>query len=149
MIDIHVQINTAPTARPLLAGFGFTWEIVSLGRIAAGLPIEAIEDHQRQELLSLLTAPGRSAFQICDDSLIELGIFCGDMLIVQSQQRAKDGDIVVALIDNEQVTINRIKFRSGNKIELLSDNPNTKNRLLSQSRVVIQARVIAQVRRYR
>ena len=122
--------------------------LVALGRIAAGIPLEAIEDRQRIELLGLLTAPGRYALQVSDDSMSEAGIIRGDIVVVQSQRQARDGDIVVALIDNEQVTLKRIRFRSGQRIQLIADNPDQADRVLANSRVIIQGKVIGQVRCY-
>ncbi len=123
--------------------------LLDLGRVAAGIPLEAIEDQQRTELLSLLTAPGRYALQVTDDSMCQAGIFQGDIVVVQSQQQARNGDIVVALIDNEQVTLKRIRYRSGHRIQLLADNPDLTDLIVADSRVLIQGKVIGQVRRYR
>lgn len=123
--------------------------LFDLGRIAAGIPLEAIEDQQRRELLTLLTAPGRYALEVSDDSMCEAGILRGDIVVIQSQQRARDGDIVVALIDNEQVTLKRIRYRRGNRIQLATDNPDQGELILAASRVEIQGKVIGQVRRYR
>ena len=120
-----------------------------LGRIAAGSPLEAIEDRQRSELLNLLTAPGRYALRVGDDSMQAAGIFRGDIVVVQSQQQARDGDIVVALIDNEQVTLKRVRYRSGKRIQLRDDNSEPAGLILVASRVVIQGIVVGQVRRYR
>lgn len=119
-----------------------------LGRIAAGFPLEAIEDRQRDELLNLLGEPGRYALRVGDDSMIAAGIYNGDIVIVQSQQRARNGDIVVALIDNEQLSLNRIRYLDGGRIRLLADNPETATRDLAQQRVHIQGKVIRQLRRY-
>jgi len=124
-------------------------DLEELGRITAGIPLEAIEDRQRSELLSLLTAPGRYALQVSDDSMCEAGIIGGDIVVVQSQQQARNGDIVVALIDNEQVTLKRIRYRSGNRIQLLADSPELDDLTLADSRVIIQGKVIGQVRQYR
>ena len=122
--------------------------LVELGRIAAGIPLEAIEDRQRDELLGLLTAPGRYALQVSDDSMCEAGIIRGDIVVVQSQQQARDGDIVVALVDNEQVTLKRIRFLSSQRIQLIADNPDQVDLVLADSRVIIQGKVIGQVRCY-
>ncbi len=120
-----------------------------LGRIAAGIPLEAVEERERGELLALLTSPGRYALQVADDSMIEAGILRGDFVVVQSQQRAADGDIVVALVDGEQVVLNRVRHRAPDRIELIADNCAGENRLLAASRVRIQGKVVGQVRRYR
>ncbi len=123
--------------------------LFELGRIAAGAPLEAIEDHQRAWLLELLTAPGRYALRVGDDSMCDAGILAGDFVIVQSQQRAGNGDIVVALLDSEQVVLKRIRLHEGNRIQLFADNPRTKSSLLDASRVAIQGKVVGQMRRYR
>ncbi len=120
-----------------------------LGRIAAGFPLEAIEDRQRSELLALLTEPGRYALRVGDDSMLEAGIFAGDFVVVQSQQMARDGDIVVALIDDEELMLKRVRHLDGKRIRLYSDNPAVDDRVLAQARIRIQGKVVGQVRRYR
>jgi len=122
---------------------------LQLGRIAAGFPLEAVEDRQRGELLELLTEPGRYALRVGDDSMLDAGIFAGDFVVIQSQHRARDGDIVVALIDNEQLTLSRIRSLDGKRIRLYADNPAVDDRVLAQARVQIQGKVVGQVRRYR
>ncbi len=120
-----------------------------LGRIAAGIPLEAVEERERGELLALLTSPGRYALQVGDDSMCEAGILRGDYVVVQSQQHAVTGDIVVALVDGEQVVLSRIRHRAPDRIELIADSSTAENRLLAASRVRIQGKVVGQVRRYR
>ena len=142
-IRLSVKLRPIKPLPPLFEG------LVELGRVMAGIPLEAIEDQQRSELLNLLTAPGRYALQVSDDSMLEAGIIQGDIVVVQSQQKARNGDIVVALIDNEQVTLKRIRYRSGNRIQLLADGPDLDDLILADSRVVIQGKVIGQVRQYR
>lgn len=119
------------------------------GRIAAGIPLEAIEDRQRSELLELLTAPGRYALQVGDDSLSEAGILGGDIVVVQSQLRAVNGDIVIGLLDDEQVVLKRLRFHGDKKVRLLADNAAESDLLIDAARLVIQGRVIAQIRSYR
>jgi repressor LexA len=123
--------------------------LFALGRVAAGIPLEAIEDRQRGELLAMLTAPGRYALQVGDDSMSEAGILAGDIVVIQSQQQAANGDIVVALLDGEQVILKRIRHRAGNRIQLLADNSSEQDQVLDASRIVIQGRVIGQIRSYR
>ncbi len=121
----------------------------SLGRIAAGFPLEAIEDLQRSELLALLTEPGRYALRVGDDSMLEAGIFAGDFVVVQSQQMARDGDIVVALIDGEELALKRMRHLDDKRIRLYADNPVVNDRVLARERIRIQGKVVGQVRRYR
>lgn len=129
--------------------FSLPQDLTELGRVAAGIPLEAIEDQQRSELLTLLTAPGRYALQVGDDSMCDAGILAGDIVVIQSQQQARNGDIVLALLDSEQVVLKRIRQLTGNRIQLLADNPHAQDQVLDDSRIVIQGRVIGQIRRYR
>jgi len=80
--------------------------------------------------------------------MCEAGILPGDIVVVQSQQQARDGDIVVALIDHEQVALKRIRFVSNQRIQLIADNPDQVDLVLADSRVAIQGKVIGQVRCY-
>jgi repressor LexA len=123
--------------------------LLELGRVAAGIPLEAVEEKQRLALLELLTAPGRYALRVGDDSMSEAGILAGDFVIVQSQRRACDGDIVVALLDREQVLLKRIRFCAGDRVRLLADNPDCEELTIDASRLSIQGRVVGQLRRYR
>ena len=120
----------------------------SCGRIAAGIPLEAVEERQRSELLALLTAPGRHALRVGDDSMCEAGIFAGDIVIVQSQQRAASGDIVVALLDDAQLLLKRIRVEAGGEIRLLADNAGDDDQVVAPARLLIQGRVVGQIRRY-
>lgn len=123
--------------------------LIELGRIAAGTPLEAIEEKQRHALLELLTSPGRYALRVGDDSMSEAGILAGDFVIVQSQRQARDGDIVVALLDREQVVLKRIRFCADGRIRLLADNPDCEALTVAGSRLSIEGRVVGQLRRYR
>ena len=103
----------------------------------------------REELVEMLTTPGRYPLEVRDDSMAAAGICRGDTVVVQSQQHARDGDIVVALIDNEEVTLARIRLPRPDRIELLAADPADAGRVLERSRVAIQGKVIGQIRRYR
>ena len=135
--------------RPVTPLPGLPQGLFALGRVAAGIPLEAIEDRQRTELLEMLTAPGRYALQVGDDSMCEAGILAGDIVVIQSQQQAANGDIVVALLDGEQVILKRIRYLTGKRIQLLADNSADKDQVLDDSRIFIQGRVIGQIRSYR
>ena len=104
-------------------------------------------DH-REGLLALLTAPGRYPLEVRDDSLSEAGIYRGDTVVVQSQQHACNGDLVVVLVDNEEVMIKRIRYPDKNRIQLRAENLAIPDLLLEKSRVTIQGKVIGQIRRY-
>ncbi len=144
-----MQAPTNHRINPISLPNGGLPALFSAGRVAAGVPLEAIEDRQRNELLALLTAPGRYALQVGDDSLSEAGILAGDIVVVQSQQRASSGDIVVGLLDGEQVLLKRVRFLENDRIRLLADDCAEQDRIIAASRLSIQGRVIGQIRRYR
>jgi repressor LexA len=118
------------------------------GQIAAGVPLEAIEDDQRIELLNLLSRSGRYALRVGDDSMMAAGIFNGDIVIIQSQQRARNGDIVAALVDNEPLALTRIRFLDDGRVRLFSDSPAPVFCDHRRERVLIQGKVIGLLRRY-
>lgn len=140
--DGNLESNSPNPSRPPLMLF-------ELGHVSAGLPLEAVEEKQRSELLELLTAPGRYVLRVGDDSMSDAGILTGDFVVVQSQRQARDGDIVVALLDQEQVVLKRIRYCSGHRVRLLADNPACAELTLAESRLTIQGRVVGQLRRYR
>lgn len=81
-----------------------------LGRIAAGRPIEAVEDPQELEVPRLLRGQGRCyVLQVRGDSMIDAGILDGDWVVVEERDHARDGELVVALIDGEEATLKRIE----------------------------------------
>ena len=119
-----------------------------LGRIAAGHPIEAIPDQETLNVAEFLLGPGRFALQVRGDSMIEAGILDGDTVIIRRQDIANDGDIVVALIDNEEATLKRFHHRVGNKLELAPENRSLRPLVLDAHRVRIQGVLVAQLRTY-
>lgn len=143
-----IEIATNANFRPVIPLPRSTHGLFTLGRVAAGIPLEAIEDRQRCELMALLTAPGRYALQVGNDSLLEAGILAGDIVVIQSQQQAANGDLVLALLDGEQVILKRIRYHGGDQIRLLADNAVDEDLLVDDSRVEIQGRVIGQIRSY-
>jgi repressor LexA len=88
-----------------------------LGRIAAGTPIEAIPQTERMQVPEQLLGKGPCyVLQVAGDSMIEEGIYDGDYIVVEHQTRADNGDIVVALVNRDEVTLKRIEQRSGEVI---------------------------------
>ena len=80
--------------------------------------------------------------------MCDAGIFAGDFVIVQSQRDARDGDIVIALLDEEQVLLKRIRYCGGERVRLLADSPGSVQLELAAARLSIQGRVVGQLRRY-
>ena len=119
-----------------------------LGRIAAGHPIEAIPDQDSLNIAEFLLGPGRFALLVQGDSMIDAGILDGDTVIIRRQEIAEDGDIVVALIDNEEATLKRYHHRVGNKVELAPENHSLRPLVLEANRVRIQGVLVGQLRTY-
>jgi len=118
------------------------------GTIAAGLPIEAIEDQETINLNEFFVRPGRFVLRVQGDSMIEDGIFDGDMVIMESCQTARDNEIVVALIDREEATLKRIKNNQDGSITLMPANASMQPFRYSADRVCIQGRIVGQFRAY-
>ncbi len=120
-----------------------------MGRIAAGVPIAAIEhvSHHISIPLSMLGSGKHYALEVQGDSMIEAGILDGDTVIIRESQTAQDGDIVVALIDDEEATLKRLKRLEG-KIALEAANPAYETRVLEPHRVRVQGRIAALLREY-
>jgi len=119
-----------------------------LGRIAAGHPIEAIPDQENLNIAEFLLGPGRFALLVQGDSMIDAGILDGDTVIIRRQDTAYDGDIVVALIDNEEATLKRYHHRVGNKVELAPENRSLLPLIFDADRVRIQGVLVGSLRTY-
>ncbi len=119
------------------------------GRIAAGVPIEALRDEStRLELPSSLLGSGEHyALEVEGDSMINAGIFDGDTALIQRCETAENGAIVVALVDDSEVTLKRLR-RKGESIALEPANPAYETRIFGPSRVRVQGRLVGLMRRY-
>ena len=119
-----------------------------VGRIAAGHPIEAIENQQEINLSEMFVGKDRYALQVKGDSMIEIGILDGDIVIIEPRNTAEFGDIVVALIDDQEATLKRFKRLKDGRIELSPENQNLQPMIYDASRVNIQGLLVGQLRSY-
>ena len=119
-----------------------------LGRIAAGLPIEAIPDQDEIDLSTFFMGPRRFVLKVQGDSMIEAGILPDDMVIVESREQARNGDIVVALIDGQEATLKRIHYNTDGSITLNPENCSLSPMVFSGQRVQVQGVVVGQMRSY-
>ncbi|MCH4092623.1 transcriptional repressor LexA [Acetobacter sp.] len=119
------------------------------GRIAAGLPIEALNDHSEQvEVPMALLGQGEHyALEVAGDSMIEAGILDGDTVIIRREDNAENGEIVVALIDDAEVTLKRLR-KKGNTVALEAANPAYETRIVPAERLKIQGRLVGLLRTY-
>ncbi|MGD9868271.1 MAG: transcriptional repressor LexA [Hyphomicrobiales bacterium] len=120
-----------------------------MGRIAAGVPIEAIQSRSHNIDVSpdMLGRGEHYALEVKGDSMIEAGILDGDTVIIRKGDTADTGDIVVALIDDEEATLKRLR-RRGDSIALEAANPNYETRIFGPDRVRVQGRLVGLLRRY-
>jgi len=117
------------------------------GRIAAGKPIEAISEQYEINFSEMLLGPGRYVLEVQGDSMIDAGILDGDLVIIRETQSADNGDIVVALVDNSEATLKRLR-KKGDQIELIPDNQSMSPMKYSADRINIQGVVVGQARMY-
>lgn len=125
-------------------------EIALLGKIAAGVPIEAIQHEQDRIMLPPGLAGGRGehyALEIEGDSMIDAGILDGDIVIIERCDTATNGDIVVALIDEEEATLKRLR-KKGGSVALEAANPAYETRIFGPDRVRVQGKLVGLIRRY-
>ena len=123
-------------------------ELPLAGRIAAGRPIEAIPGRDTLNLADFFLGPDRFALQVRGDSMMAAGILDGDTVVVQQTSTARDGDIVVALIDGDEATLKRLRFGK-DTVMLIPENPNLRPMIYKAERVSIQGVVVGQMRSYR
>ena len=125
-------------------------ELPVMGRIAAGTPIEAIRESSRNVAVpsSMLAPSGRHyALEVKGDSMIDAGINSGDVVVIQEQSTAQNGDIVVALIEGEEATLKTFR-RRGSTIALEAANPAYETRLYQEHQVQVQGKLVGLIRNY-
>ena len=145
----------APTLAPALANRTIvpaaandTIEIPLHGRIAAGTPIEALQGTEGFAVPAALLGPGEHyALEVSGDSMVEEGILDGDFALIRKIDSARDGEIVVALIDDEEATLKTYR-REGQMIRLDPANRAYEPQRYEESRVQIQGRLAGLIRRY-
>ena len=145
------KIAPPPQPRGALPVEGvFAMEIPVMGRIAAGVPIEAIS-----HVLHHVAVPGSMlhgsaqhyALEVKGDSMIEAGINDGDIVVIREQPTAENGDIVVALVDDAEATLKRFR-RKGSMIALEAANPAYETRVFPDHMVKVQGRLVGLIRSY-
>ena len=124
-------------------------ELPFLGKIAAGQPLEAITDQQRMQVPGWMTGDRSDCYllTVTGDSMIEEGILDGDLVIIEQTSTARNGDIVVALVDESEATLKRIEQKPGEVI-LHPANSAMESMHYSPDRVRIQGRLVGQLRTY-
>ena len=140
--------SIAPAPRPILHAANDTIEIPLHGRIAAGTPIEALQGSEGFAVPAALLGPGEHyALEVSGDSMVEEGILDGDFAIIRRVDTAREGEIVVALIDEAEATLKTFR-REGQMIRLDPANRHYEAQRYHPDQVTIQGRLAGLIRRY-
>ncbi len=140
---LHTQPpNMPPVSNDLIA-------LPLYGRIAAGTPIEALRDEGNQvDIPAAMLGKGEYyALEVDGDSMIDAGIHDGDTVVIRRGDTADNGDIVVALVEDQEVTLKRLR-RQGNIVALEPANPRHETQLYKANKVKVQGRLMALMRKY-
>jgi repressor LexA len=149
ILKVPESAPASPAPRPIIqAAANDTIEIPMHGRIAAGTPIEALQGTEGFAVPAALLGPGEHyALEVSGDSMVEEGILDGDFALIRKVDTARDGEIVVALIDNEEATLKTYR-REGQTIRLDPANARYEPQRYEEGRVSIQGRLAGLIRRY-
>ena len=135
--------------RATMTTSGAAVSIPVMGRIAAGVPIDAIQ-HKTHSIMvppEMISGGEHYALEVKGDSMIDAGIFDGDTVIIRNASTANPGEIVVALVDDEEATLKRFR-RKGASIALEAANPAYETRIFGPDRVKVQGKLVGLIRRY-
>jgi repressor LexA len=124
-------------------------EIPLLGRIAAGAPVESVEQPGTLNFQDFVGNPDTFALEVRGDSMIEDHICNGDLILLERVSQARDGDIVVALVSGAETTLKRFFRETGDKVRLQPANALLKPIIVPASDVQIQGRLLAVLRKYK
>jgi repressor LexA len=140
--------RSGPPRRPVADGDGAI-NVPLVGRIAAGTPIEALQNKLADVPVpsGILGRGDHYALEVTGDSMINAGILDGDTVIIQEGDVANTGEIIVALVDNQEATLKRLR-RRGDSIALEAANPAYETRLYGADRVKVQGKLVGLIRRY-
>lgn len=125
-----------------------SFEIPLLGRIAAGAPVEAIAGRDTLNFADFAGDPGTYALQVRGESMIEDHICDGDYVLVEHATEARDGDIVVALVEGAETTLKRFYLEAGDRVRLQPANASMQPIYVDRAAVAIQGKVLAVLRKY-
>jgi repressor LexA len=142
------QKSTPANALPVEAAPAM--ELPVMGRIAAGVPIEAIAHASRNVSVPgdmISGKGGHYALEVKGDSMIGAGINDGDIVVIRETDVADNGDIVVALVEDQEATLKKY-YRNGNAIALEAANPAYETRVLPEDQVKVQGRLVGLIRTY-
>jgi len=142
--------SSPPPANAMPIEMVHALELPVMGRIAAGVPIEAISHASHNVAVPASMVRGQAehyALEVKGDSMIDAGINDGDVVVIRETSTANNGDIVVALVEDHEATLKRF-FRRGNAIALEAANPAYETRMFPEDQVKVQGRLVGLIRTY-
>src|SRR3954447_2660492 len=146
--EVRPAATVTPIRPAVAAPANDTLEIPLHGRIAAGTPIEALQGSESFAVPAALLGPGEHyALEVSGDSMVDEGILVGDFALIRKVDTARDGEIVVALVNDEEATLKTFR-REGNMIRLDPANRHYEPQRYRPEQVQIQGRLAGLVRRY-
>ncbi len=170
LATVHKHISTLETKQYLKRGFNqsrsldlgpkyiqeqrrhrqeVSLEVPLLGRIAAGAPVEAVEQQETVRFGDFLGQPDVFALEVRGDSMIEDHICSGDLVLVEKTSQVKDGDIVVALISGSETTLKRFYREAADRIRLQPANSALQPIYVNPKNLEIQGKLLAVLRKYK
>jgi repressor LexA len=140
---------TAAANAPQAANDDSAVTVSVMGRIAAGTPIEALQEEVNQISvpIEMMRSGEHYALEVHGDSMVDAGIFDGDTAIIQSGATAENGEIIVALVEGHEATLKRLR-RKGEMIALEAANPAYETRIFRSDQVRVQGRLVGLMRKY-
>lgn len=135
----HLELKDASADRKHAEGFRL------LGRIAAGLPIEAVENSESFDLSHVFAPEQHFLLRVCGDSMLDDGILDGDIAIVHPQSTCENGDMVVAIVDGQDATLKRF-YQEGRRIRLQPANAQMQPLIVHRSAIEVRGRVVGVIR---
>jgi repressor LexA len=150
--DTMASSMSAPsraTTPPVAANDDRAVSVSIMGRIAAGTPIEALQEEVNQISvpIEMMRSGEHYALEVHGDSMIDAGIFDGDTAIIQTGSTAENGEIIVALVEGHEATLKRLR-RRGEMIALEAANPAYETRIFRADQVRVQGRLVGLMRKY-
>ena len=139
------RTNTPPPA----ANDDCSVSVPVMGRIAAGTPIEALQEeiNQISVPMEMMRSGEHYALEVHGDSMIDAGIFDGDTAIIQSGNTAENGEIIVALVEGHEATLKRLR-RKGEMLALEAANASYETRIFRSDQIRVQGRLVGLIRKY-
>ena len=149
VLKLPADVAAANGLTPQVQPANDSLSVPLVGKIAAGVPIEAIQENGNMVSVpqGMIGRGDHFALTVEGESMIDAGILDGDVVVIRKSDVARNNQIVVALVDGEEATLKRL-YKSGSQIELIAENPDFETRVLDSNRVAVQGILAGLIRNY-